>query len=797
MADGMSTDNENKCQRICFCRKTLSRNLSHRFSPRRQNLTHEKVVAFEFHTTPMRVSPSIKNCLKWAASKPKGLRHIQTTPVDFAKAADSELVRKVFDDKAFWKEFNKHSHTSFFRNDSVGLFQNPYLTDPRGLKRFCQESLEKAQLLVEYIVTDTSDEGYRNYIRNLDRLSDILCRVIDLAEFVRVAHPNAGFVDAAEECHQDMFQYMNILNTTTELYEKLDHVLKTASICEKLSEEELCVGRLLLTDFERSGIQMDEKTKSNFVELSQQIAVVGQQFVNSGSVASSSVVITADELNLLEPCFRPYVDESSMSLPLYGKLPSEILCSCGVQSVREKVWVALHTSPKEDVVLLETLLKYRGVLAHMLGASSFSEYQLSVKMAKTPDNVMTFLQNMLKRVRAPLAEEVRTLTGENVSPQKAVEMVKPWDREYLTTLYRLKQRSKTTEDISNYFSMGTVIQGLSNLFNSIYGIQLVPVQCKPGETWFSEVRKFHVVSEKEGVVGIIYLDLFHRENKTLNPAHFTVCCSREIYPQELDREDRFRLKLDTVHTTKDVKFQLPVISLVCNFPLFSHHETLLNFGQLETLFHEMGHAMHSMLGRTRLHNVSGTRCATDFVELPSILMEHFARDPRVLGSFARHVSTHEPLPAKLLESHLADQELLENCEIFTQIKMALLDQVLHSNMVFSRDFDAVALYHRLEVQLKVFADTRSNWPAKFGHLFSYGSAYYSYLFDRAIAGKIWDHLFKKDPLSRESGEKYKNLLLRHGGSSDPWWLLANVLDDPRLKKGDTEAMEIIGEAKDL
>lgn len=271
---------------------------------------------------------------------------------------------------------------------------------------------------------------------------------------------------------------------------------------------------------------------------------------------------------------------------------------------------------------------------------------------------------------------------------------------------------------------------------------------------------------------------------------------------------------DLVQLDEDKTSQLPIIALVCNFPKASNlsigrfagmggskeKPTLLTLDQVDIIFHEMGHAMHSMIGKTELHNLSGTRCTTDFVELPSVLMESFSRDPRVLCRIGRHHETGAPLSEELLQQHHHHRVALEECDSYMQSKMAMLDQVLHDENVvaklestnFKGELDSTAIYHDLERQLQVFADEWSTWHGKFPHLFSYGAAYYSYLFDRAIADKIWHGLFAEDPWSRKAGEKYKNSILKWGGTRDPWVCLADALNNPELSKGDSHAMEIIG-----
>lgn len=740
-----------------------------------------------------------------------------------AQIAKDELaaskIRNVFDNQRYWNKFNSKKSSGillgYLGTTPVGLFANPYLKKPNGLKKFSMESLEKAKMLTQRIIEDDSFEGHVKCIRNLDRLSDILCRVIDLCEFVRVVHPDQTFVKVAQECHEQMFEFMNMLNTSEELFTRLEQVLNDPRVVKEISNEELAVGRLLYSDFKQSGIDMDAKTRRNFVDLSQYIANVGQMFNNGVSetdieyaLVPKRVLKEGDISRELE-LHLSYDADGNLRVPVYGRTPYEVLRSCSNQKVRQIVWESLHSAPQRQIDLLQRLLQSRGVLARMMGKNSYADYQLGEKMAKNPANVMTFLQNLQKETSKGVAGEVRLLYKEYDNPptkdptdEQLMELVRPWDRDYLTTRLMMRRKSSSAEDISAYFSVGTVVAGLSKLFKSIYGIELRPVPVQPGETWADDVRKFEVVSEDEGIVGIIYMDLFYRESKTPTPAHFTVCCSRKIYPEELDEADPFNLQQKTFQTTEHDGeiYQLPVISLVCNFypdyySSFDSPPALLTLNNVETLFHEAGHAMHSMLGRTNLHNVSGTRCVTDFVELPSILTEQFAKDERVLTSFARHYETGQPLSIELLKRHQDPNNFLNESETYGQIKMALLDQLLHSDAVFAKDFSVTEVYHELEKQLGFFDDSISRWPGRFGHLYSYGSVYYSYLLDRAIAGKIWSHLFAKDPLDRKSGEKFKNEVLKWGGCKDPWQMVADVLDRPELAKGDLEAMKYIGKGR--
>lgn len=755
---------------------------------------------------------------------------------------NEETIRRIFDSNQYWDEFNKtvdqdgkKESSNLFGSiinlqssqNSTGLFCNPYLTSPKGLIQFAEETLNSARALTAHMINDHSIESLHSYIKDLDRLSDMLCRVIDLCEFIRVVHPKSSFVKAAEQCHYEMFEHMNILNTSKPLFYKLEKVLydEKLNISKSLSNEEISVGKLLYADFKKSGIDMDDKTGESFVQLSSYIANAGQDFNNNITVPKqTSIKVEKNEWN--ESDIRPeYLKQfskgfdGSLSIPIYGNIPFELLRSCPNQIIRKKIWVALHSSPDEQLELLTNLLRCREILAKLMKCDNYSQYSLNDKMAKSPENVIQFLKGLVEDLKPKMLNELKTIYknsseyknnsyDKNMTDEEIVKSIKPWDREYLLTNYMVSQKSQQSEDISKYFSLGTVVSGLSKLFYSIYGIKLVPQKLKPGEVWSNDVRRFNAINDQNENIGIIYLDLFQRKGKTPHPAHFTVCCSRRLHENELNPNDPFNLK--TFPTTKTIEtvslndktYQLPIISLVCNYNVNGNESGLvfLTLDQIATLFHEMGHAIHSMLGRTELHNVSGTRCQTDFVELPSILHETFARDERVLSVIGKHYKTNKQVPIQLLKNHLHSEKTLKYCETFGQVKMALLDQIYHGatdSKINDERFNVIDLYHELESNLLFLADTESTWPGKFGHLYSYGALYYSYLFDRAIASKIWEKLFKENPFSRESGEIFKNEVLRWGGSRDPWVCLSKTLDNKDLAKGDVNSMEIITENNKL
>jgi intermediate peptidase len=739
-------------------------------------------------------------------------------PVDNAAPGaqhDDRILRQIFDSSNFWKDFSQSSKYGYASRSS-GLFQNRYLTDPKGFEVFANTSLWKAKRIVDKVLRASSVEEYKHIARDLDRLSDLLCRVIDLSDFVRATHPDPRIQDAAIKAYSMMFEYMNILNTTTGLSRQLDVAMENDEVVASWSEEELVVANILKRDFAKSAIDLPRIQRERFVTLSQEISQVGPDFVDYMAPKKAALTFQSSQLNGMDPVLaRQYTQWGKATLPTLGLPASATLRYVQDEETRQQMFEASRTSDSKTLERLETLLRKRAELAKLSRFDSYSHLTLQDKMAKSPESVNQFLQALSRdNTRTAKLEMAELLKTKMNNPNAVSPILQPWDKDYYITqiLASLRSKSRNADFLSAYFSLGTVMQGLSRLFTRLYGIRFVPHETMPGETWNPDVRRLDVVSETDGHVAVLYCDLFSRPGKTPNPAHFTLRCSREITNEELEEaasspDPLFATPEESandgmaISKSSGTLKQLPTIALICDFHTNNNNvnqPSLLSYSDFTTLFHEMGHAIHSILGRTSLQNVSGTRCATDFAELPSVLMEHFAADPSVLALFARHYETDQPLPYDMVAEKLALDKKFEGSDTENQIILSMLDQFYHSSLPLSSSFNTTEIYHELQRNYGVMPvdPPGTSWQGFFGHLFGYGSLYYSYLFDRVLAKRVWQVVFNAGQgggsLGRENGERMKERLLKWGGGRDPWKCVAEVLDDGRVENGGEKAMGVVG-----
>lgn len=742
----------------------------------------------------------------------------QSYPADHGASTrhDDGLLRDLFDRPT------KRSLPKFgFQKKSHGLFKNRFLTTPEGFLFFAQKNLEKATRIVRRVLAASSVPEYKVIVRDLDRLSDLLCRVLDLADFVRMTHPDARFQQAATEAWSMVYEYMNQLNTMTGLSDQLGAALSQPEVTASWSEEEKTVAGILKLDFMKSAVSLPKKSRDRFVQLSSRISEVGSDFIQHMAPEKKSITLPSHRFYGLYPGLAATLKiRSQISVPTTGSEAAAALQSVYDEETRREIYLAQRKASRQTITNLESMLQLRSELSNLAGFQSHGHMALKDRMmAKSPASVMEFLL-ALRSNNAPIVQsELSELTQKKRDRLQVPEAeLQAWDRDFYMEKIRSDMRSRVRHEdqLPAFFSVGTVIQGLSRLFDRLYGIRLVPRETLPGETWHPCVQRLDVVSDTGDQVAVLYCDLFYRPQKSPNPAHFTVRCSREILPSEVeeasadvadDRMPQFdtpeQAANDGMETSSHggVLKQLPTIALVCDFPKNDNarEPAFLSFYSVETLFHEMGHAIHSILARTSFQNVSGTRCATDFAELPSTLMEHFAADPTVLSLFARHWKTDKPLPYELVAERIKISKHFEGIDTEHQILLAMVDQAYHSPAVAEPGaLDSTRVFHDIHAR---FAHgprdpPETCWQGFFGHLHSYGSTYYSYLFDRVLAERVWRVVFRAGDggaaVSRENGERLKENLLKWGGGRDPWTCLADTLGDDRLAQGDAKSMALVG-----
>ena len=292
----------------------------------------------------------------------------------------------------------------------------------------------------------------------------------------------------------------------------------------------------------------------------------------------------------------------------------------------------------------------------------------------------------------------------------------------------------------------------------------------------------------EGPLGTMFVDLHPRDGKFLHAAHFTIRCGRiRNEDNTINNNDNNNNNNNSAQpTTTTTDHQLPIVALVCNLTpsSSSSSQTLLSHSEVETLYHEFGHGLHSLLSRTSFQHLSGTRAAMDFVETPSHLFESFARDPVFLSRIlARHYVTGMPMSERRARYLALSHSDFRGIEIQTQIVHSKFDQALFGHTPCSPSLggcSSTEMFQRLHEEAGVPCANGTHWHTKFGHLVTYGAGYYGYLFAQTFAADIWMSVLASCMTTspeavRNGGTKIWKEMLLHGGAKDPKEMLHAVL----------------------
>lgn len=538
------------------------------------------------------------------------------------------------------------------------------------------------------------------------------------AELCRNVHPNPEFVDAANNAYTLVSTMTVGFNADRSLYEPLARLHASDVV---LSDEQKAMLTSLKLDFERGGINLSSDERSRVASLQNHANALGAQF--SSNVASADAFVEVEEAKLQE--FPPALlaklrrqsnRPGSVSVPIADPVVIPVAMKYIEDSETRKLFYKAENSrcAKSNLPILDSLLEARHEFANLLGSKSYAELSFPGRLASSPGRVLSFLDKLSSDVNSAALLEDKLLVDAKVraefrpanpSPKSHVE---PWDRSHYMGKAKARAFEFDSRTISEYLPLDACLSGMAAVMQKVFGVTLVHVprsQCK-SELWHKDVVKMELRHETEGVQGHVYLDLYPRAGKYGHAAHFCLRGGRD--------------------PGSESEYQSPVVALVCNFAPSGEVgvPALLSFSEYETLWHEWGHAMHSLVSRTRYQHLSGTRVATDLVEVPSHVFEHFAWDPRVLSEISAHYRVGDRMPTRLIHAICASRHQFVASDLQFQTLYASLDLIFHgATPPVGRTSEVAAELQNRLTNVEHVDGTSSQ--AAFQHFVGYGAGYYS------------------------------------------------------------------------
>lgn len=608
------------------------------------------------------------------------------------------------------------------------------------------DAIEEAQGILEAMVAPRDDRTFENTMLPLDRIADVLSKANARYAFMGYVHPDKEIRSAAKTAEEKLesfgveMVFRDDLNAAVQEYAVTDEATE-------LGAERARFVEFTLRDLRHAGHELSPEARARVKERTQRLVELGVRFQENIDEWEDHILVTTDDLEGLPPSFAESLetDEDTGKLKVTLAYPHLIpfVENAKRRDLREQLSFKFNTQAVEaNREILEEARRLRHEIAEEFGVPSWAHHRLEERMAKDPERVASFYDGLI----SPLTKQGEadlSVMGELLAEDAGEDQVQSWDWRFYDTQQRRTDYGVDPFEVANYFPLDGVLDGMFDLVQETFGLEFQEVA--DPDVWHPDVRLFaiHDAGSKE-LLAHFYLDLFPREGKYGHAAEFPLVMSRRM---------------------EDGSYQNPVCAMVANFtkPTASA-PSLLQHGEVETLFHEFGHVLHQNLGRTELARFAGTSVERDFVEAPSQIMQHWVWRADVLRRFARHHETGEPIPDQLVEQLVAARQLNVAIHQLRQLQYGWWDQTMHGTDV-ALDFDHI-LREGARLGLMPFHEGTFAL-ASFGHLMGgYDAAYYGYMWSEVFGDDMFSRFEEEGVTNPVVGMAYRREVLERGGSVD-------------------------------
>jgi thimet oligopeptidase len=499
-------------------------------------------------------------------------------------------------------------------------------------------------------------------------------------------------------------------------------------------------------NFERDGFALPKPERDELKKLQDQLTELGNQFYKHIAEHQDELVLTEAEMAGLPADYQQARrrDDGSYTVGLDYPSYQPFMQYAHNAEARKQLYIKfLNRAKATNLPVLADILRLRRQVAQRLGYPTYAAYRQAVLMAKQPRTVWDFENDLWAKVRPKAQADYQELLQVKQGQEATAQALMPWEQGYYRTQLLRDKYSVDHEQIKEYFPLDRVLDGLFAICGRLFGIEFTEVPNAP--LWHPEARYFEV-REAGQLLGRLYLDLFPREHKYNHAACFPLIQSRQTAQGR----------------------QLPVLALICNFtPPTPGKPARLRHSEVETMFHEFGHALHVLLSTSPVGVYAGTNTVRDFVEVPSQLLENWAWHYDSLQLFARHWQTDEVLPRSLSAKMLAAKNVGAGLHVQQQIFYGSFDLTLHDGYDPDGPETTTDVLRRLQNQLTLVPYVEgTHFQAAFGHLTGYAASYYSYLWSLVYAEDMFGEFAQQGILQPQLGQKYRQTVLAKGGSED-------------------------------
>ena len=622
-----------------------------------------------------------------------------------------------------------------------------------------EEGIKQQREELDLIVNNSEPPTFENTIAALEKSGKLLSKVSRVFFNLTSANTNDELQKVAEKITPELTKLNNDIYLNEKLYQRIKTIYEERDKLN-LSKEELRLLDNYYSDFTRAGIGLSEEKKARLREINQQLSSLQLKFgdnLRKETNALGLVIDKEEDLIGLPEAVIKSASELAEANGLKGKWAFNLqrpswtpfLQYSQRRELREKLYKAYinrgnNNNEFDNKEIIKQIVQLRIEKAKLLGYETYAHYKLEKNMAKTPETVLKFLNELwlpsINQAKAEAAEMQKLIDEEGGNFKLAA-----WDWWYYSEKVKKSKYALDEEMIRPYFKMENVRKGAFDVASKLYGIKFI--KRTDIEVYDSDVEVYEVQEADGSLVGILYTDYYPRNGKRAG-----AWMSYYRGQSNMDGEMIYPLVVNVGNFTKPT----------------SDKPALLSFDDVNTLFHEFGHALNGLFNRSVYPG--SKRSPVDFVELPSQIMENWASHPDVLKMYARHYRTNEPIPDELIQKIQNSQYFNKGFEQTEYLAASFLDMDWHT-LTESINIDVNKFEKNSLNKIGLIPEIASRYQStNFNHIFGgdgYSAGYYGYSWAAVLDADAFEAFLETDLFDQNVAKSFRENILEKSGSDDP------------------------------
>lgn len=643
-----------------------------------------------------------------------------------------------------------------------------------------REGIKRQKDEIQTIVNNEEAPTFENTLLALENSGELLSRVSSVFYNISSANTNDEIQAIAEEISPELSAHRDDIALNEKLFARIQTLWENKATLN-LNSQQTKVLENQYKSFVRGGANLPEDKKGRLREINEKISLLTLKFGQNQLTETNDFQLVIDQKSDLSGLSDDLIEtaareagaagmEGKWLFTLHNPSVMPFLQYADNRNLRKQIWEAYqmrgnNNNENDNKEVLRELVELRAEKALLLGYENHAAYKLEESMAGTPDEVYALLNRLWEPALEKAKKEAKDLQAK-ISEGGESFNLEPYDWRYYTEKIRKERYEINEEEIREYFSLDNVRDGIFDLCDRLYGLQFVKLDNVP--VYHSEVVAYEVKEKNGQHVGVLYMD-FHPRTSKRGGAWMTSYRSQSV---------------------ENGQRKAPVISIVCNFTKpTANKPSLLTFDEVETFFHEFGHALHGLLSDVQYKSLAGTNVYTDFVELPSQVMENWAGDPEFMKEYAKHYKTGEVIPDALIEKLQRSGTFDQGFATTEYLAASLLDMHYHTTSgKLEGDINTIEREAMNKIGLigEIIPRYRSTY---FSHIFAggYSAGYYSYIWSGVLDTDAYQAFKETSLFDQATAKAFRENILEKGGSEDPMELYVKFRGakpgiEPLLKK---------------